>query len=570
MGAMSMECISCGKYFEVSNFEREHLSKVSPFIASRVFPLPLPLPKQCPQCREQQRMAWRNERHLFARTCNITGKRLLSAYTPQAPMPIYLASEWWSERHEPERYNQQVDFNRSLFEQLQELRSRVPRQHNQNTADENQINSVYTNCCGDMKDCYLVFAATLDERCMYSQYINESYLSLDCFFALQATNCYECIDIVNCNTLFYSRDCKECSDSLFLYDCRNCANCICCSGLRQKQYHIFNQPYSKEEYLQKLKQMGLEAGQRISPAVLEYLEQQYEELIGRTAKRYLHGERNEGSSGDYLWNTKDCHCCFDTANARDCMYCSWFVDGADCLDVYAWGSAELCYQAVSAGENMYHCAFTATSWGCKYCYYIDHCINCKHCFACVGLKNQQFCILNRQYSEEEYNTLLPKVIALMTEHGEWGEFFPQQHSPYGYNHSVAADYYPLSREEALNKGLRWDDYLNPSIQAEEFIEAWELSQIKDEAQLRTLPIKCRATGRFFKLNEQELDFYRNNALPLPEFHPEVRHLKRLSKRNPRKLQQRPCSHCLRTLLSTYPDSNKSPVLCDECYLRVIA
>ena len=42
-------------------------------------------------------------------------------------------------------------------------------------------------------------------------------------------------------------------------------------------------------------------------------------------------------------------------------------------------------------------------------------------------------IFEKSYSEEEYNELVPKIIEHMKGGGEWGEFFPISHSPFGYN-----------------------------------------------------------------------------------------------------------------------------------------
>ena len=39
----------------------------------------------------------------------------------------------------------------------------------------------------------------------------------------------------------------------------------------------------------------------------------------------------------------------------------------------------------------------------------------------------------------------------MKKNSEWGNFFPGYMSVCGYNESVAQDYFPLSKEEALKK-----------------------------------------------------------------------------------------------------------------------
>ena len=37
----------------------------------------------------------------------------------------------------------------------------------------------------------------------------------------------------------------------------------------------------------------------------------------------------------------------------------------------------------------------------------------------------------------------------MMKNGEWGEFFPSSMSPFGYNETVATEYFPREKEEAL-------------------------------------------------------------------------------------------------------------------------
>jgi hypothetical protein len=78
--------------------------------------------------------------------------------------------------------------------------------------------------------------------------------------------------------------------------------------------------------------------------------------------------------------------------------------------------------------------------------------NASYCFGCIGLhNNEQYCILNRQYTKEEYETLVPQIIEHMIQTGEWGEFFPASLSPFGYNETVAQEYFPLSREAVLGE-----------------------------------------------------------------------------------------------------------------------
>lgn len=60
--------------------------------------------------------------------------------------------------------------------------------------------------------------------------------------------------------------------------------------------------------------------------------------------------------------------------------------------------------------------------------------NISNCFGCVGLHDgYEHCILNTQYTKEEYQLLVPQIIEHMMKTGEWEESFPPKLSSYGYN-----------------------------------------------------------------------------------------------------------------------------------------
>lgn len=562
---MSQSCKRCRAEFVVDEVELDLLKRVSPIVHSKVYLIPPP--ELCPACREQDRMAWRNERTLFSRTCDRTGAKLISALPPNTKFPVYQNAEWWKSESDY-ILDTPIDLSRSIFSQIAELQQHAPRCHTFNYAEDRMQNSLYTNCAGDLKDCYLIFASGRDERCLYSTYINDSFDSVDNFFVFRANNCYECVDVQSCNSLFFSRECTECFDAFFLADCRGCSDCIGCVGLRQKRFHIFNQPYTQDEYLKKRSELGLEIGKPLSRAKVESVRTKFAQLLPTLPRRYIHGEQNEGSTGDYLWNTKNCVHCFDTYKSQDCRYCTWFSDGVDSMDVYAWGECELCYQVSSGGDTLYKCAFTAMSYNCKECYYTDLCPNSKNCFACVGLKGRQYCILNREFSEDEYWETIPKVIERMISDGEWGKLLPVSISPFGYNHSVAQEYYPLKKEEALALGYLWSDYESPIPTAKRTITVKELpdtiAQVGDD--ILDTAIVCEVNGKPFRITRPELEFYRKHGLPLPSLHPDERHLRRLRGRNPRKLWKRNCKSCQTEFQTTYSPDRPEVVYCESCYL----
>jgi hypothetical protein len=40
---------------------------------------------------------------------------------------------------------------------------------------------------------------------------------------------------------------------------------------------------------------------------------------------------------------------------------------------------------------------------------------------------------------------------------KYGEFFPSQLSPFSYNETIAQEYFPLTKEQALAQGYKWKD-----------------------------------------------------------------------------------------------------------------
>jgi hypothetical protein len=82
-------------------------------------------------------------------------------------------------------------------------------------------------------------------------------------------------------------------------------------------------------------------------------------------------------------------------------------------------------------------------------------------------------------------------------------------------------------------------------------------------------IECEQTKRLFKIEKQELDFYRKYNLPLPHIHPDLRHAKRILLRNSRKLIERNCDKCNKNIQTTYMSDRPEVVYCEECYNKEI-
>jgi hypothetical protein len=198
----------------------------------------------------------------------------------------------------------------------------------------------------------------------------------------------------------------------------------------------------------------------------------------------------------------------DAENVRHCFILSG--GSRKCLDCTISGrNAELVYESGLGVINLSNIAFSyRMATGCRNMFYCALVFGLQDCFGCANLRNKQYCILNKQYSEAEYNQLVPKIIEHMTKTGEWGEFFPINHSPIPYNRSLANRYFPLSKEETIQKGFWYYDMAGSQS---------NLTAVPDEIEddLNSLDAISQVSGRPFRITQEEINKLRKLRAPLP-------------------------------------------------------
>jgi hypothetical protein len=161
-----------------------------------------------------------------------------------------------------------------------------------------------------------------------------------------------------------------------------------------------------------------------------------------------------------------------------------------------------------------------------------HCSGGDNLFGCWGLRNKSYCIFNKQYTKEEYEKEVAKIIAHMQSTGERWEFFDPSLSPFGYNETVAMEYYPEEKWTIAAKWYNRSDYEAPKPQSDKVIQ-WKdlpstIAEVRDE--IVQSAIACEVTWKLYRILPQELAFYRKHGIPLPRKHPDQRHLERLALR----------------------------------------
>lgn len=165
---------------------------------------------------------------------------------------------------------------------------------------------------------------------------------------------------------------------------------------------------------------------------------------------------------------------------------------------------------------------------------------------CCGLKNKEYCILNKQFSKQEREALSTVIIQQMKLAGMYGQPLSHELSSFPYNDTIANDFFPIKYLVMRDKTT----LINPNgegsvtvLQPERFISdaildlgGQEKIKIKrrtrdseinipehfqkigakdlpdsiddvDDAILEQIII-CEATGRPFRIIAPELNFYR--------------------------------------------------------------
>lgn len=574
-------CQNCKKDFTIESTDFDFYAK-----------LKVPPPTFCPDCRLQRRLAWRNERSLHKRKCDAPGheEMIITMYPPELQTKVFDQKFWWGDGWDAMDHAKEYDFTRPFLEQWKELLYSVPAPALINLRD---IESDYCNFTYESKNCYLNFASDMNED---TAYLYHSIENRDCFDMLGSRKNEKSYQLIDCEQCYDSEHltlCQSCIKCKYLYDCHNCQDCIGCTGLRNKKYQILNVQYTQEEYLKEVEKLNLKDREaRVA------FEKQYQELLEKYPRRYSNSRHTVTSTGDYLNGAKNCHDCFDIEGpAEDLRYCVYGVTNMkDMHDGYAIGvNIENSYDLMDSGGNVQNTCFSANVWesfNCQYCYFVK---NSSDCFGCVGLKNKKYCILNRQYTKEEYEALLPKVIAHMNEMPyvdkagrvfKYGEFFPADMSFFPYNESIAQEYFPLSQSEIEKQGYEWRTLGDKSYTPTKNVADIPSSIDSAPDTICNEIISCAHEGKCthqctkaFRIIPMELATYRRLGIPLPTLCVNCRHYERLAKRNPLKLWHRSCmceqeahghkGKCPNEFETSYAPERQEMVYCESCYQKEV-
>ena len=555
LGALT--CAGCGSDFFLDDGD------VRSFGAHRVAP-----PKHCPDCRQQRRLSHVNERHLFRSKCAVSGKPLITNIPPESPIRVCSTPYWFSEAVDNSQFGKKFDFDRPFFEQWRELQLAVLHPALVN-GSSGGTNSDYANFSARNTNCYLVFNSYDCKDCYYGYGLQACVSVLDSYRSIRSERCYELSDCGDCRNSAFLKDCERCEDSFFLSGCNDCRHCLLCSNLANKEYYFLNEPVSKAEYESFRKLLDVRTS-------LHELKHQFDVFSKSFPQKAVRGHGSKSSLGNYLDECVNAFSCFDCHGASDARYSfQSFGESKDCADTNETGGGGLLYECSHVGNQAVYVRFSMQSFDNLFrLTYCSHCFDgCRDLFGSIGLKRKQYCILNHQYSKNEYEELLPRIVSHMESTGEWGEFFPSECAAVPYNVSAAQDYYPLTEMEAAEKKIFWRSQ-GASEAAAAGAEVPESVFGSSEKVSQEL-FSCKSCSKRFRIISQELRFLKAVGVALPELCFECRHEHRRRERLPRGLWARKCGSCEKDIFCAYPPGavaagfesagSEAIVFCNDCF-----
>lgn len=239
-----------------------------------------------------------------------------------------------------------------------------------------------------------------------SFYLFDSFMCAncgDCDYAVESELCYESVDpykAFNCEFIEY---CSNIRDSAYCYNCSG-NDLFGCVNLKNKSFCIFNRQLAESEYREQIKKFKSLPREKVLAFV--------EGLKKRFPLTQTVGGNNENTTyGNYIHFDKNCYLCFDAAYDENCayLYDSFYCKTSYDLTYVALGT-ELTYQAVDSA-TLFNCSFAVHASNCQDSTYLFNCFNVKNSLGCVGLRNKEYCILNRQFTKEEYEKLSSQIIS---------------------------------------------------------------------------------------------------------------------------------------------------------------
>jgi hypothetical protein len=548
---LSKICTDCKQEFIIDEGDLTLYEKVG-----------LKVPHQCFQCRSRHSMSFAIFGKFRKGVSDLSDESFITVSPLHPRHPIYTAHEWYSDAWDATSFGQVYDSSRSFFEQFKELQEKIPRPHQEG---KNNVNCDWCSDVWDSKHSSLSRHIVKCENVHCSYRVVESKDCRDAVVSFNIEDCYDCLFCFNSFNLNYSENSRDCIDSSFLFDCRNCQNCFMSWDLRNKQYYIRNKEYTKETYEAEIKKINLG-----SWSTIQELKKEFNDIVKKEA---IHREnfniKTTNSVGNYLNGCDNCINVFTWSDSQNCRNCIRGLYSKDCIDQTITWNVENSGNngSVDGGYQIKHSMYS----NARYSEYLDLCEDVEYCFGCIGLRKKKYCILNRQYTKEAYETLRTQIISDMERRGEYGEFFPANLAICEQNFSENVIYFPdMDKEKVTKNGGYWSDEDLSSTDGISSLELPDNIAGTPEA-ISAQALICPKTHYRFNISSGEYEFHKRKNFALPRYHFDFRVIESAKKTAVTTAYPYKCFYCKKDIMAYYPPEwGYQKIACEDCYKQNIA
>ena len=494
-----------------------------------------------------------------------TGAPIITAVHPATGIRVLPDKEWFEKDFG--EINLDVDFEKPFLDQLLELRRKVPSSAGRNFKEVE--NSIALVSLGDVNSYFVVLSRSKNSFFSVSALDTES--SAEVYNSSSITNSYQIVHSDRVYNSQYVRESRDCINSAFLFDCRNVENCFGATNKRNKSYLWFNEQLTKEEWEKRRAEVDL--GSRAEAK--KWLDK-FDDLVKTAVWPENFNEHNENSTGEYLTKATNCDSVYYAdGGARDEFHTSWSLGNCE-RNAYASSMS-------NSQDNYFSCdvvecnktRYSYMLMRCQNVEYSTECYDCEDCFGCVGLRRKKFCILNKQYTEEDYWNKLDELKCAMLVRGEYGEFLPAKMSPAYFPEGGSVRYY-LADPDTFAKKVNAHDFkadadgaigsvLSGAENVPDSMTIPDSIDDIDEAWV-SKPVQDATYSRRFSLLAPEVSLYKKLRVAPPTSHHVKRVLDLTLTANTGVFEEKICEGCKKKITvsknARYPDRH---IFCKSCY-----
>ncbi|MDD5770580.1 MAG: hypothetical protein PHE25_06420, partial [Candidatus Gracilibacteria bacterium] len=378
-------------------------------------------PDFCPTCRFRMLYSYINDKHLYHRIDDLSGKNIISNITPEFDSQVYKAEDYKKMILDDYGLKFAKDIGEDIFSDFKKIYINFPKPSK--LIYPELENSEYSSHAGRSKNIYMSFCVFVECENIYNSFA----------ILFNCKNIFSSYNVSYSSNIYYSGIIKESYDISFshnIFGCRElifCRNmqgsqdCIFCCNQVNSKYKIFNKKYSKEDYIKIKTHILKNFSNNIGFQILERkFESFLKENLINPSLQIINSEKINGERVQNSKNSINIHSSYNSI--EDSLNVMESGGGKYLLNSVESGLRENIIGSCSTGDSsqIYFCFASVAK--CKNIYYCIDSEFCEECMFCIGLKNKKYCILNKNYEKEEYFKLKEKIIGKLKNNGEWGKF----------------------------------------------------------------------------------------------------------------------------------------------------